>query len=111
MMLSDQTAVFDADGRHAIVEAPRPRVAKPQGRNDVELGRVRPGVSNRHLDENVLWAGLGKVRGYLPVAITLENSRVEELVLRLAAGAPRVLIQQLRIWKLGLRIHVAPPHP
>ena len=55
--------------------------------------------------------GLRVVDRDVPVAVLVEQARVEQLVLALVTAAGAVDLEQLLVGELALRVHVAPPHP
>ncbi len=92
-------------------DVPRPRVAEPQVGQHVQGRRVRPGVGDTDLHEQVVGVVLGV--GHLddPVAVVLEDAGVEQLVLRLALVTTPVLGHQVAVGELRLRVVVAPAQP
>ena len=91
VVLGHQRAVLVDDDRLAVVKTPRPGVAEPQRRQDVERGLVRAGVADPHADADVVGAGLGVVDGDVPVAIVVEDAGVEQLELGVVPAAGPVL--------------------
>jgi len=59
------------------------RVAKPERGEEMERGILRPPIGDRDLDEHVLRSGLGVLDVHVKVAVILEDTRVDKLVLRL----------------------------
>ena len=85
-----------ADAGTAVVDAPRPRVAKPQRRQHVELGRLGAGVAHGDADEDVVGRRLGVVGRDLPVRSSSKTPVSSEL--ELAGRVPRgaVLVDEAR---------------
>ena len=90
---------------------PRPGVAEPQVRQHVERRRVRAGVGDAHLHEEVVRVVLGVRHLDHPVAVVLEHPGVEQLVLGSALVTPTVLGDEVVVRELRLRVVVAPPQP
>ncbi len=76
--------------RSRRVSRPRPRVAEPQGGQEVEGGGLGPAVRHRETDQDVLGRRLGVFHEDVEVAVAVEDSRVEQLVLHLVAVAAAV---------------------
>ena len=93
--------------RAALVDAaPRPGVAKPQRRQDVQARGVGAAVREREADERVVGRGLRVFGDDIEVARLVEDARVLEFELALLARAARVFLHQPRVGKLRLRIFV-----
>src|SRR6185437_561241 len=91
---------------------PGPRVAEPGGRQHVDRLSLVAGV--RHLDleqqlGRVVALGVRDVGD--PVAVLVEDTGVEDLVLRTAPVPARALRAQLLVRKRGVRVVVAPRVP
>jgi hypothetical protein len=85
---------------------PRPGVAEPDLRQQVEGGGVRAAVVGRDLQEQVVRPGLGVLDKDVEVATIVEDAGVEQFVLRPAPAATVVLLDQVRVRELPLRILV-----
>ena len=85
---------------------PRPGIARPELGNDVENGFVAAAVGRHDFHQNVVGSGLGISDLDVEVAIVVEHSGVDQFELGIARSAAAVLLDQLRIGKLGLRIPV-----
>ena len=94
------------EGRRLAARRPRPRVAKPERRQQVQGRRVGTAVVRGHLDEDVVGRGLGVLDEHVEIAILGEDPRVDQLVLELVAAAPAVRRHQVVVRKLALRILV-----
>ena len=110
-VLGDHSAPLHADARHAVVVTPGPGVAEPQGREHVDLCGFRSGVADRDPDEDVLRVGFRVVGRDLPIPVAIEDPGVEKLVLGVMPRPAGVRLDELRVGKLRLRVHVAPAHP
>ena len=73
--------------------------------------RVGAGVRHAHHHQQVERVGLRVVNLDDPVAVLIEGTRVEQLVLRVVLAAPRVLLDKVTVRVLALRVVVAPPVP
>ncbi len=113
--------VFDADAvavrRQArlapvplALAAPGPRVARPQGRQEVQRRGVGAAVRDRDTNEDIVDRGLGVFRGHVEVEALVEDAGVSQLELRLRPAAAAVLLDQTGIGELGLRVLVQPAH-
>ena len=98
-------------GRLAARRVPRPLVAEPQRRQDVEGGRLGPPVADDDPHQDVGRGRLGVVDLDDPVAVVIEDAGVEQLVLGLELRAPGVLLDQVVVREGGLRVVVAPAQP
>ena len=88
--------------------APRPGVADPQGRQDLD-GRVdRAAVGDGDAHQHVIGAGLGVLGLDVEVAVALEDARVRELELALVAAPAAVLLEELLIRESLLGVLVEP---
>ena len=77
----------------------------------VEGGRIRPGVGDADLHQEVVGIGLAVNDLDDPVPVVVEHTRVHQLVLGLTLISPAVLGDQVPVGELGLRIVVAPAQP
>ena len=96
--------------RPGRVAAPRPRVAEPEGGQDVERRRLRPAVRDRDLDQQVLGGRLGVLDEHVEVPILVEHPRVEELVLEVVLPPAAVRLHQVAVRELRLRVLVEVLH-
>ena len=93
-----------------IGDPPRPVVAEPQRRQEVQLGRVRSPVGRRDLHQDVVGAALGVLHEDIEVPVVVEDPRVEELVLHVVAVAPAVRLHQVGVGIGRLRVLVEVLH-
>ena len=77
------------------VVAPRPGVAKPQRREQVERRRVWAAVVGGDQHQDVVGGRLGVLHDHVEVAVVVEDPGVEQLVLHVLLAAPRVGGQQI----------------
>ena len=89
---------------------PRPLIAKPERRQDVQLGRLRAAIVNRDLNQDVFGRLLGVFDEHVEVAVLVEHARVEQLVLEFVAAAAAAGLDQVGIGKRRLRILVEVLH-
>ncbi len=95
---------------HAIA-IPRPGVATPQGGQHVE-GRPRwAGVAYDYPHQDVVRLILCVVDLHDPVAVVIEDTRVDQFVLGLGARAAGILRDQLLVREATLGVVVAPAQP
>ena len=87
-----------------------PVVPKPQGRQKVQLGRLRPPVDRRDLHQDVVRAVFGVLDEDVEVAVVLKDAGVEQFVLHLVAGAPAVRFHQISIGERRLRVLIEVLH-
>ena len=90
--------------------APRPRVAEPEGRQQVERHGLRTAIGGRDPDQDVVDAGLGILDHHVPVAVLVEHPRVQQFVLRRAPIPPPVLLDEQGVREGVLRILVEVLH-
>jgi hypothetical protein len=102
--------------------APRPGVAEPQRRQQVERGRLGPAVVRGDEHQQVVGPGLGVLDDHVEVAVVLKDTRIEQLVLEVLLAATsvrgdeivigerplRVLVQALQIRMRGRAVQVEP---
>jgi hypothetical protein len=77
----------------------------------VQRGRLGARIARGDAHHHVLGRCLRVLDGDLPVAVLIEDARVEELELRLGAVPPRVLLDETLVREHRLRVVVAPLHP
>jgi hypothetical protein len=94
-----------------LVVVPRPRVAIPELRQDVEGCRIGSMVHDSNPAQDVFRAGFGVLDEHVEVVLGAEGvaGRVEQLVLRLVRAAQAVLGYEVGVGELGLRILVEHP--
>ena len=93
------------------LRVPRPLVAEPERREDVERGRLRAPVARGDAHQDV---GRGRLRVVDlddPVAVVVEDAGVDQLVFGLELGPRRVGLDQVLVRERGLRVVVAPAQP
>ena len=95
-----------AQGRAHHRVAPRPRVAKPQRRQQVQRRRIRPAVVGGDAHQNVVVRDLGVLDDDVEVAVVVEDAGVEQLVLGVELAAAGVGRHQVVVRERRLRILV-----
>ena len=107
--------VFDRDRRAAAHGAqigfvkiffPRPRVAKPKLRQQMDCRRFRPAIVDGHAHQNIVGRGLGVFHENVEVAVVVKNARVEQFKFHLGLAAFRIFRNELVVGKFPLRILV-----
>ena len=90
------------------IPAPRPHVAEPDRGEHVQRGRLRTSVANRDLDEDVFRRSLGVLDEHVEVAVLIEDTGVQQLVLELLASPAGVGLDQkiIRVRRLGVLVEV-----
>src|SRR5262249_33693080 len=94
------------DGARQRFGGPRPGVAEPEVRQDVQRRGVGAAVVRRDADADVLGAGLGVLDDDVEVAIIGEDTGVEQFVLGLARGAAAGFGDAVGVGGSGLRVLV-----
>jgi hypothetical protein len=95
--------------RHRRLEglvAPRPRVAEPERRQQMQRGRLRAAVDGGDQHEDVVLGGLRVLHGHVEVAVLVEDARVDQLVLEVLLAAALVLRHKVAVRELPLRVLV-----
>jgi hypothetical protein len=105
------SAVGAEFGLRLVRNSPGPGVAIPGGGEQVQRFGLRACVRHGDRHEHVVRVGLRVVDLDYPVAIVVEDARVEELVLGIGLAAAAVLGDQVRVRELALRIVVSPAIP
>src|SRR5215467_10979513 len=100
----------DLQLRFLFFVAPRPGVAKPQGGQHVDLGRLGTPVANGDLDQNVLRFDLGVLDEDVKVPILIEDAGVEQFILGGLFVACPVGLDDVLVRVRGLRIFVKVLH-
>src|SRR5262249_41645215 len=94
----------------ARLPAPRPEIAKPEVRQNVQWGCFRAAVERFDANANVFRIELGVLNHDVEVTICVENPRVEKLELESLARAAAVFADEPTIRKLALRVLVEEAH-
>ena len=95
-----------AQRRLRRARAPRPLVAKPQLRQQMQRRALAPAVGGGDAHEHVVDVALRVLHHDVEVRVVREDAGVDELVLAPAAPARVVLVAQLPVRKRALRIAV-----
>ena len=69
-------------------------------------GSLRAAIVDAYLDQHVLRRGFGVLDKHIKIAVIVEDSRVNQLVLHLFTGTPAVCLHQIVVWERPLRIFV-----
>ena len=89
---------------------PAPRVAEPQGWQQMNRRCLRAAVRRGDPDEAFFRRRLGVFDDDVEVAVFVEHAGVDELVLELLARAARVGLHEVVVREGGLRVFVEPLH-
>src|SRR5262249_44592663 len=96
--------------RTLAVVIPRPGVAKPYRRQQLELRRFGAAICRAYADEYVFGSRLGVFDDDIEITILVEYSGVHELEFRLPAAATPVFFEESSVRELGLRVLVEKLH-
>ena len=110
VVLRDDGACLGRQRGLASIGAPRPGVAEPQRRQDLDRRRFRSGVADRDLDVDVVWRRLRELCLDPPIAVVIEDASVDELELGILLRASSVLLDEAAVGELALRVVVPPSH-
>src|SRR6266851_4131869 len=90
--------------------SPRPDIAKPELREDMQRCRFRAAVAGLDADANVFRVDLGILDDDIEIAVFVEHTRVEQLELGTLTRAALVFVNEPAIGILRLRILVEKAH-
>ena len=93
-------------GSASALVTPRPRVAEPERRQQVQGRRVRTAVVGGDEHQDVVVRRLGVLDDHIEVAILVEDARVEQLVLHVLLAALPVRRHQIEVRERALGILV-----
>ena len=96
--------------RPGMVRVPRPSVAEPDVRKQVQIGGLRTAVVRGHLHEDLLGVRLGVLDHDVEVAVVVEHASVDDLELAVVRPSVAIAFGQRLVRKLPLRILVEHPH-
>jgi len=96
----------DLQLRFLFPATPRPGVAKPQGGQHVDLGRLGAPVANGDLDQDVFWLDLGVLDENIEVPVVIEYAGVQQFILGGLFVARPVGVDNGLVRVRGLRILV-----
>ncbi len=85
---------------------PRPGIAEPDVRQNVQRRVGRPAIGDRHLHQDVVHVGFGVGDLDVEIVVVVEHAGVEQLELGRIEPAPGVLLDQPLVGKGVLRILV-----
>jgi hypothetical protein len=72
----------------------------------MQCSRLRPAINYADLDQEVLRRLLGNLQEDIKVAISVEDTRVQQFVFHVATIAPFVRLDRVAVGKCGIRILV-----
>jgi len=82
-----------AHGRAIAARAPRPRIAEPERRKQIELRDIRATIGRGDANQNVGRRRLRILDLDVEVAVLVERAGVEQLELRIILSAPAILVE------------------
>src|ERR1051326_7336810 len=97
------------DRLRRVTAVPRPRVAEPELRDEVQRRALAAAVVRRHAHDERVLVRLGDLDLDVEVAVVVERAGVDQLVLRLARAARAVALDQVDVRERALRILVEHP--
>ena len=106
----DHVVRHRAQLRMAIVTTPRPGVAEPERREDVQRRGVGPAVRRLDQDADVVRRAFRVRELDIEVARLLEHPGVDQLELVELTAAPSISLDQRGVGELTLGVLVQPPH-
>src|SRR5262245_12216881 len=92
--------------RSGAVSIPRPGIAEPESRQQVQLRCLGPAIEHIDADENVFNAGLGIFDEDVEVTVIIKDASIDQFELSLTPATVAVLLDQQGIRKFSLRIFV-----
>src|SRR4051812_24405463 len=84
--------------------APRPGVAKPKRRKQVQRRWLRSAVLDADLNKHIVRGGLGVFDEDVEIAVVIENAGVDQFVLEFVPAAAAVGVDKLAVRIRNLRI-------
>ena len=99
-----------SQARARRIASPRPGIAEPKRREQVERCLLRAAIVHADLDQEVFWAGLRVLDEHIEVAILIEDTGVEQLVLEVLPAPATVGRDQLVVGVRRLRVLVEVLH-
>src|ERR1700733_6013771 len=103
-MFRNQRRTACRDLRFCHRPTPRPWVAEPQLRKQVQFSRLSAAIVNGYLDQDVIRGSVEILDENVPVAIFIENSGIDQFELIVLKTAVAILMQQLRVWVCSLGV-------
>ena len=85
---------------------PRPCVAKPERRQQMQHSGRGAAIAHADLDQQILRVPLGIFDEHVKIAVVVEDAGVQQLVLQVVAAAPATGVQQICIGVRGLWVLV-----
>ncbi len=90
--------------------APRPGIAEPHGGQQTQIRALGSTIRNRDLDQDILGIRFRVLNEHVEVAVLVEDSGVEQFVLRLVRAASTIFGHKFGVRELSLRILVEVLH-
>jgi hypothetical protein len=102
----DRTGSRLSEHRSRRIAAPRPGVAEPQRRQQVQVGFFRTAIVHGDLNQEIFRRGLGVFDEHVEVAVLAEDAGVEQLVFEILPAAATVGLDEIVIGIGRLRVLV-----
>src|SRR5437764_2339999 len=96
--------------RPSPVGSPRPRIAKPDSRQEVEFSRLRTAIDQVNANEYVFRCCFSVFDEDIEIAVFVEDARIEQLKFCNVAPSIAILLYQPLVWELCLRVLVEKRH-
>src|SRR5260370_40309948 len=106
VFLGDAELLDLAQGGAIVVSAPRPSVAKPNGRKNRQVRFGRTSVSCTDPDENVFRARFGVLREDVEITVFVEGACIQQLILEITSIPATVFFHELAVRKFSLLVLV-----
>src|SRR6266700_2114402 len=87
----------------SIVSPPRPRIAEPKSRQEMERSRVRPAIYGGDFDQKIIDVRFGVFDKNIEIPILVEYAGVQKFKFGILPAAQAVFFDQSVVRKLGLR--------
>ena len=88
--------------------SPRPRIAKPECRQDMQRRSFRPAIRTRNLDQDVVRPSFRVFNFHVEIAVLRKRLRIGDLKLMLGLGAVAIDLDQFLVGICALRILIKP---
>ena len=110
MAKGDGEVVVSVESGAAGIPAPRPRVAEPHRRKDVEFRRLGPRVGATDTNAQVVRGRFGVHNFHVEKPVAVEDTGVDQLELGLVPAPAPVFLDQFLVRETSLGVAVQPAH-
>ena len=93
------------------IDLPRPGVAEPRRRQNMECVSFWTGICDLDRHRDVVRIGLGVVNLHDPIAVLVKRAGIEQLVFGVPLGPPAVLLSEILVGEGALWVVITPPIP